>query len=164
MKNKKIVKIEDLEKIRKENKKIVFCSGCFDVLHSGHAYFFEQCKQFGEVLVVDVGSDKVIRDLKGPERPLNSQDNRVYLVSALESVDYAIIGGEKLSEGKIDFKEIMEKLKPDVFVLNDDDFGIESKRSLCEEIGTEFKLVSRVIPENLKPMSSTVIIDEINRI
>ena len=90
--NRRIIKIEDLERIRKENKKIVLCSGCFDVLHYGHAVFFKQCKQFGNILLVDVGSDKVLRELKGPTRPVNPQNNRVFLVSAMEDVDYAIIG------------------------------------------------------------------------
>lgn len=164
MENKKIIKLDDLAETRKNHNKIVFCSGCFDVLHSGHVYFFKQCREFGDILVVDVGSDKVIRKLKGSERPLNSQDNRIYLVSALEDVDYAIIGGEEVNENKIDFKEILERLKPDVFVLNDDDFGIKAKKALCDELGIEFKLVSRVVPKELKPMSSTKIIDEINRI
>jgi len=157
MKN-KIIDYNDLEKIRKKHQNIVFCSGCFDVLHSGHAYFFKQCKEFGDVLVVDVGSDKVIKSLKGLERPINSQNNRVYLISAFQDVDYAIIGGEEVIDGKIDFKEIMEKLKPDIFVLNDDDSAIEQKRRLCNELGVEMKMVSRVLPDFLKMISSTEII------
>ena len=163
MENRKIVKIEDLKRIRKENKKIVFCSGCFDILHSGHVYFFKQCKEFGGILVVDIGSDKIIRDLKGPDRPINSQNNRAFLVSNLQDVDYAIIGGEEMIEGKIDFKEIMEELKPDVFVLNDDDSGIEAKKTLCNQLGIGLKLVPRILPENLDKTSSTKIINKVKK-
>ena len=68
-------------------KKIVFCTGCFDILQSGHAVFFNQCRQKGDILVVGVGRDQVITELKGPCRPVNPENNRVYLVAAFQEVD-----------------------------------------------------------------------------
>ena len=118
-----ILNLGDLKKIRENNrkKKIGFCSGCYDILVPGHAAFFKKCKEYVDILVVDVGSDEVIKKLKGPKRPINPQENRVYLVASLKGVDYAIIGSEETLPGKIDFFEIVKELRPDVFLLNDDD-------------------------------------------
>ena len=64
----KVLREEDLPKIREvyKDKKIAFCSGCFDILQSGHAVFFSQCKEHGEIVVVGIGRDETIQQLKGP--------------------------------------------------------------------------------------------------
>ena len=63
--------MEDLREIKKSNpnKKIVFATGCYDILQSGHAVFFNQCKSHGDLLVVGVGKDETLRQLKGPGDP-----------------------------------------------------------------------------------------------
>jgi D-beta-D-heptose 7-phosphate kinase/D-beta-D-heptose 1-phosphate adenosyltransferase len=161
----KIVDIKGLPKMRLEGggKKIGLCSGCFDVFHSGHAVFFEQCKELVDVLIVVVGSDSAIRENKGEGRPVNSQNNRAFLVASIENVDYAIIGeeAEDMRPGKIDFYNIMKELKPDVFILNNDDSAVEQKRELCKEFNVELKLVERTVPDFLKGVSSTGIIKQI---
>jgi cytidyltransferase-like protein len=159
----KVIQTENLEKLRVENKdkKIVFCTGCYDILQSGHAVFFNQCRQFGDILVVGVGRDKIISDLKGPGRPVNPENNRVYLVAALEDVNYAVLNDTQLSKGKIDFKEVVEKLRPDVFILNDDDSGIAEKKELCGSLGIKIEFVTRIVPKELEATSTTRIIDKI---
>ena len=161
----KIIGRENLSEIREKykDKKIGFCSGCFDVFHSGHAVFFQQCKELADVLVVVVGSDSAIKSSKGPSRPVNSQNNRVYLVAGLENVDYAILGdeAEDMKPGKIDFYNIAKNLKPDIFILNSDDSAVEEKHKLCEELGVKLILVERAVPEFLKGVSSTGIIRHI---
>ncbi len=160
----KVIDINDLSRIRIEhrNKKIVFCSGCYDILQSGHAVFFNQCKQFGDILVVGVGRDHVITKLKGPGRPVNPQNNRLYLVASLQDVDYATLNDHEIAEGKIDFKHIIESLQPDIFVLNDDDSAIAEKKKICDGIGTKIEYVSRIVPSELEATSTTRIIDKIN--
>ncbi len=159
----KVIPQEKLIGLRNKypEKKIVFCTGCFDILQSGHAVFFNQCKQKGDILVVGVGRDNVITELKGPGRPVNPENNRVYLVAAFQDVDYAALNDHEISMGKIDFKELMTALRPDYFVLNDDDTGIVEKRTLCDEIGCELVQVSREVPRILEPTSTTRIIDKI---
>ena len=153
-----------LAKVRQENsgKTIVFSTGCYDILQSGHAVFFNQCKELGDILVVGVGRDSVITQLKGPGRPVNPEINRLYLVAAMQDVDYAVLNGEEIKTGKIDFENIIEKLRPDFFVLNDDDSGLEIKQELCNKYGVEIKFVSRIVPEELEPTSTSRIIDKIN--
>lgn len=160
----KVLDAKKLSQIRVLNpgKKIVFCTGCYDILQSGHAVFFNQCKEFGDILVVGVGRDVVITELKGPGRPVNPENNRVYLIASLQDVDFAVLNDTSLLPGKIDFKNILEELKPDVFVLNQDDSGVEAKRSICDQLGIEIVFVPRIVPEELEPTSTTRIIDRIN--
>ncbi len=159
----KILSADSVSSIRKihKGKKIVFCSGCFDMLHVGHAAFFSQCKKFGDILVVSVGTDKVLRKLKGPNRPVIPENNRLYLVASLQEVDYALLGGDEVGEGKMDFMENLSNLMPDIFVLNDDDSVIEEKSKVLNRLGIELQFVPRTLPEELTPLSTTEIIDKI---
>lgn len=161
----KIIEVKDLSGIREKYKdrKIGLCSGCFDVFHSGHAVFFQQCKEFADILVVSVGSDSAIKKYKGPDRPVNSQNNRIYLVAGIENVDFAIFGSEAegVRPGKIDFYDTSKELRPDVFILNNDDSAIKEKKEMCDELGVKLILVERIAPEFLKQVSSTGIIKQI---
>ncbi|MGA2417789.1 MAG: adenylyltransferase/cytidyltransferase family protein [Candidatus Staskawiczbacteria bacterium] len=161
----KIVGLAGLEGLRKKyrGKKIGLCSGCFDIFHSGHAVFFQQCRELVDVLVVAVGSDSAIKKLKGPGRPVSSQNNRVYLVASIENVDYAILGSEagNMKKGKIDFYDIAKNLRPDIFVLNNDDSNIAEKQKMCDNFGIKLILVERIVPDFLKGVSSTGIIKQI---
>jgi cytidyltransferase-like protein len=160
----KVLSEDKLPQLRQQypNKKIVLCSGCYDILQSGHAVFFNQCRELGDILVVGVGRDSVITELKGPGRPVNPEINRLYLVAAMHDVDYAVLNGSEIKTGKIDFENIIEKLRPDYFVLNDDDSGLDRKKQLCDHYGVEIKFVSRIVPEELEPTSTSRIIDKIN--
>jgi cytidyltransferase-like protein len=160
----KVLEAKTLSQVRVSNpgKKIVFCTGCYDILQSGHAVFFNQCREFGDILVVGVGRDKIISELKGPGRPVNPENNRVYLIAALQDVDFAVLNDTTLLPGKIDFKNILEELRPDVFILNDDDSGVKAKKAICDKLGIEIEFVQRIVPEELEPTSTTRIIDKIN--
>ena len=160
----KVLRQEQLQELRKQfaDKKIVFATGCYDILQSGHAVFFNQCKSFGDILVVGVGKDETLRQLKGPGRPVNPENNRVYLVAAMEDVSYAVFNDDEIGEGKIDFKQVLTNLKPDIFILNDDDSSVEPKQRLCDELGIKIEFVAREVPEELQPTSTTNIINKIN--
>lgn len=67
---------------------VVFTNGCFDLLHAGHVALLEQAKQQGDLLVVGLNSDRSVRRLKGPARPIVPQRDRATVLAALESVDY----------------------------------------------------------------------------
>jgi D-beta-D-heptose 7-phosphate kinase/D-beta-D-heptose 1-phosphate adenosyltransferase len=156
-----IITYDGLKEIRQKYDRIAFCSGCYDVMQSGHVVFFQQCREFADALVVGVGRDSVIRKLKGPKRPINPENNRLYLVAALQDVDYAILNDEDMiMPGKIDYFSIIKQLRPNVLVLNDDDSAVAEKRDLCDKLGIELKLVSRTVPEYLTATSSTEIIEK----
>ena len=90
----KIQTKNSLEKIlnseRKNDKKIVFTNGCFDLLHVGHIDYLEKCKKRGDILIVGLNTDKSITKLKGPMRPINEFEERAKILSSLECVDYVI--------------------------------------------------------------------------
>ena len=160
----KVVAYNQLSEIRKKHKNdtVVFCSGCFDILQSGHAVFFNQCKIYGDILVVGVGRDSTLEALKGPGRPVNPEMNRVHLVAALQDVDYATLNDTEIGEGKIDFRYVMEALNPDIFIINDDDSAIREKKALCQSLGVTVQEVTREVPEELIPTSTSKIISKIN--
>lgn len=112
--------------------------------------------------MVGIGRDSVISLLKGPGRPVNPENNRAYLVAAMHDVDYVVLNGEEIKAGKVDHEPIIEKLRPDVYVLNKDDSGVEAKQELCRRFGVALRFVERVVPEELTPTSTTQIIDKIN--
>jgi cytidyltransferase-like protein len=160
----KILKQDDLAALRQKHqgKTIVFATGCYDILQSGHAVFFNQCRSFGDILVVGVGKDETLRQLKGPGRPVNPENNRLYLVAAMEDVNFAVLNDNEIGDGKIDFKQVMTKLRPDIFILNDDDSSIAPKQELCDSLGVKIEFVAREVPEELIPTSTTNIINKIN--
>src|SRR4051812_1899633 len=78
-----------LKKLKKSRgNKVVFTNGCFDLLHKGHVTYLQQARGAGTHLVVALNSDKSVRRLKGPERPLNTLADRMEVLAALESVDF----------------------------------------------------------------------------
>ena len=79
---------EQLTRLRRQGKRIVFTNGCFDLIHSGHVYTLAQAKTFGEILVVGVNADASVKRLKGDKRPILDQASRLTLLAALEVVDY----------------------------------------------------------------------------
>ncbi len=71
-----------------EGKKIVFTNGCFDILHRGHVTYLAEAKKLGDLLVIGLNSDASVKRLKGPDRPINNEDDRKYVLSQLKSVDF----------------------------------------------------------------------------
>lgn len=89
---KKIKGKEDLHRIVQElktkGKRIVFTNGCFDLLHLGHIRYLEEAKSLGDILVVGINSDRSVRNLKGPTRPILPEEERAEILSGLGCVDY----------------------------------------------------------------------------
>ena len=77
-----------LEIQRSAGKKIVFTNGCFDILHPGHVAYLEDARACGDLLVVGLNSDSSVRRIKGPQRPINPQEDRAIMLAGLASVDY----------------------------------------------------------------------------
>jgi cytidyltransferase-like protein len=132
----------------KERKK-VFVSGCFDILHSGHIAFLKEAAEFGD-LYVGLGSDKTIFDLKG-RKTINSEDERLYMLEALSSVHNVSINK---GSGIIDFLDDMKTLKPHVFIVNEDGHTPD-KEQICKDLGIEYKVLKRIPYANLPVRSST---------
>lgn len=102
----------EIERLR--GKTIVFTNGVFDILHAGHIHFLRQARQLGDVLVVAINSDRSTRSLKGPGRPIHSEQDRLALVAALDPVNYILLFDEDTSSS------IISTLRPDVYVKGGD--------------------------------------------
>lgn len=135
--------------LRAQGKKIVFTNGCFDILHAGHVSLLEQAKRQGDILVVGLNSDDSVRRLKGPKRPINSEMDRVRLLSSMETVDAVVIFDEDTPQ------ELIKELLPDVIVKGAD-------YSIDEVVGADIvrKNGGRVVLASLLQGRSTTRIAE----
>lgn len=102
------------EKLRKESKKVVTTNGVFDILHIGHIRYLQEAKKLGNILIVAINSDSSVKKIKGPKRPLNSENNRAEALAALECVDYVTIFSEE------DPIKVIEAIRPNVHVKGGD--------------------------------------------
>lgn len=137
--------------MRSIKRKKVFVSGCFDMLHSGHVAFLQEAAGYGD-LYIGLGSDKTIRDLKGRET-INSEDERLYMLSALSCVHKVIINKDS---GLLDFTGTMKIVKPDIFIVNEDGHSPE-KEDLCRKMGVEYKVLKRIPHANLPIRTTTAL-------
>ncbi len=123
------------KKLHSQGKRIVFTNGCFDILHVGHVKYLEEAKSYGDVLILGLNADSSVRKLKGSSRPINSQDDRAYILASLESVDYVVIFEEETPY------ELIKLIKPHVLVKGGD---YEGKEVVGQDIADELKLVQFV--------------------
>lgn len=129
--------------------KIVFVSGCYDLLHSGHVEFFRQAAQYGD-LYVGIGSDATIQEYKH-HKAVYSEQERLFMVKSIRYVKDAYINQ---GSGIMDFIPTVDFLKPDILVVNEDG-GNEEKRRFCENRGIEYVVLQRMPQAGLKARSST---------
>ncbi|QNM88622.1 D-glycero-beta-D-manno-heptose-7-phosphate kinase [Aliarcobacter cryaerophilus] len=122
-------------KLHSQGKKIVFTNGCFDILHVGHVKYLEVAKSYGDVLILGLNADSSVKKLKGPTRPINTQDDRAYILASLESVDYVVIFEEETPY------ELIKLIKPHILVKGGD---YEGKEVVGQDIADELKLVQFV--------------------
>ncbi len=149
------------DKLHHESKMISFTSGCYDLLHLGHILHLNYCRSKGDVLIVSVGNDETVRKLKGPGRPLLPAKVRARLLASLELVDYVIISEEV---GKMDHSRLIEILKPAVYIVNATDSHVEEKRLLAQSNGAKLVLAKRMPPSGAAGISTTSLIEKINRL
>jgi cytidyltransferase-like protein len=130
-------------------EKIVLVSGCYDLMHAGHIAFFKTASQFGKLFVA-VGADENVRLLKG-NAPYFSQEERVYMVNSIRYVERAFIAS---GSGILDFEPDMERMKPNVFVVNFDGHTPD-KEALCKKLGIDYKILERIPEQGLPTRASS---------
>jgi rfaE bifunctional protein nucleotidyltransferase chain/domain len=114
----KIKTIDDAQKaidlLKKNGKRIVFTNGCFDILHIGHARYLYAARALGDFLIVAVNSDRSVKTLKGPERPVVNEAERAEMIAALGCVDMTVIFDEETPY------EVIKRIIPQVLVKGGD--------------------------------------------
>lgn len=146
-----------------KEKKIVFCSGSFDLTHVGHALFFEDCKKLGDILVVGIAGDRILKKLKGEKRPILNQYTRTKMVDFLKPVDYTFLDDFTYKhKNPLSLVEmVFRNLKPDKYVINEDAFNIQYRQELCKKYDVELNILKRNCPDNFEKISTTKIIEKI---
>lgn len=103
-----------VRELRARGRTIVFTNGVFDLLHPGHVRYLQQARALGDALIVGVNSDRSVRAIKGPTRPITPEDERAELIAGLACVDGAVVFDEDTPW------ELIAALQPDVLVKGAD--------------------------------------------
>ncbi|MCP4669486.1 MAG: adenylyltransferase/cytidyltransferase family protein, partial [Deltaproteobacteria bacterium] len=105
---------KECDRLRASGKRMVFTNGCFDILHPGHSRYLYAAGQLGDHLIVAINSDRSVRAIKGPKRPILSQQARAEIVAALGCVDTVLIFDEDNPF------EVIRRLLPHILVKGGD--------------------------------------------
>ena len=100
--------------IHDSGKTVVCTNGCFDILHVGHVRYLEATKAFADFSIVLLNSDKSVKSIKGPTRPINNENDRAELLSALKCVNYVVLFDEDSP------RNLLDEIKPDVYTKGAD--------------------------------------------
>lgn len=133
----------------KKHQNVVFTNGCFDILHVGHVKYLEVAKSFGDILIVGVNADASIKRLKGESRPINTLEDRAYILASLEAVSYVVAFEEDTPF------DLIRALCPDILVKGAD---YEGKEVVGSDLVREVRLV-----EFVEGKSTTKIIEKVQR-
>jgi rfaE bifunctional protein nucleotidyltransferase chain/domain len=139
--------------LRASGKQIVFTNGVFDLLHPGHLRYLQHARSLGDALIVGLNSDRSVRANKGPDRPVNSEDERAEVLAALACVDAVVIFDEDTPHS------LIAALQPDILVKGAD-WGEDAivGRDIVEARG------GRVVRVTIEPgYSTTAILERIKR-
>jgi len=146
--------LDIINKLKASGKKIVFTNGCFDIIHPGHIAYLSETKALGDVLIIGLNSDNSIRRLKGDGRPINNQDDRAVVLSALKPVDYVVYFDEDTP------LNLIKAIMPDV-IAKGGDYDIDSivGADVVRSAGGEVKVIPFV-----KGKSTSAILEKIRKL
>lgn len=102
------------DRMDREGRRLVLTNGCFDILHAGHVRYLRQARALGDALAVGLNSDRSLRELKGPGRPVNGEADRAEVLAALAAVDYVVIFGDKRATA------LLREVRPHVYAKGGD--------------------------------------------
>jgi D-glycero-beta-D-manno-heptose 1-phosphate adenylyltransferase len=126
------------ETLRKAGRRVVLTNGVFDLLHTGHLYYLKKARELGDALMIALNADASVRALKGPARPVQSEEQRAYALGALECVDAIAIFREPRLTAEI------RALRPDVY-CKAGDYTLEKlnpeERTALQDVGAEIKFL-----------------------
>ena len=124
--------------LKAKNLNLVITNGCFDILHRGHAEYLMQARSLGDALLVLLNSDRSVRELKDPTRPIIDEYNRAYMLCALESVDSVVMFDTQRCDN------MFIELRPDVYVKGGD-YTLETinpqEREALQSVNTDIRFL-----------------------
>ena len=144
-----------LNKIKRANKKVVLVTGVFDVLHQEHEIFLKKAKAAGEYLIVGLESDQRVKRIKGPQRPVNTELQRVRNIEKLKTADFTFIL-PKVFDKPNDHEDLIKKIQPDILAVSSHTKYIAEKIKIIEKYKGKVKIVHEYNPL----FSSTMLIQD----
>jgi D-beta-D-heptose 7-phosphate kinase/D-beta-D-heptose 1-phosphate adenosyltransferase len=141
------------ERLRTAGARLVFTNGVFDLLHVGHVRYLAQARAFGDALVVAINSDRSVRELKGPDRPVFNEAERAEILAALRHVDYVTVFDD------VSPRSLIAQLLPDVLVKGGD-YGLDQIHGREEVEAAGGKVISLPFVEGA---STTSLIERMSR-
>ena len=128
-----------VDKLHKSGKTVVATNGCFDILHVGHVRYLQKTKSFADYSIVLLNSDKSVRSIKGPTRPINSENDRGEILCALSCVDYVVMFDEDSP------RNLLDEIKPDVYTKGAD-YSMETlpEADIMRKNGTKVEFIEFV--------------------
>ena len=126
------------ESLRTRNRKLVVTNGCFDLLHAGHITYLEAARGYGDALLVGLNGDAGVRELKGPTRPINCEEDRAIVLASLEAVTAISIFPESRAT------RFLEISKPDIYIKGGDytlDTLNQDERRIVEAAGGKIVII-----------------------
>jgi D-beta-D-heptose 7-phosphate kinase/D-beta-D-heptose 1-phosphate adenosyltransferase len=136
---------------RGQAKRIVFTNGCFDLLHSGHIQYLNQAKALGDILIVGINTDKSVKRIKGPLRPINPLEERIRVLSALSCVDYVLVFDEDTPDA------VIRLVRPEIFVKGGDYQRADlPEAALVEELGGQVVILPYIEAQSTSGMIERV--------
>ena len=117
------------DKLHAAGKKLVFTNGCFDILHRGHVTYMAFARAQGDALCVGLNTDASVRRAKGPNRPINPEDDRAFVLGSLRAVDFVVLFDDD------EPKELIAEILPHVLVKGRDWAHYVSGRDVVEAHG-----------------------------
>lgn len=144
------------EGLRRDGRKLVVTNGCFDLLHRGHVTYLEAARALGDALLVGVNSDASVRELKGPERPVNQESDRAFVLAALSAVDGVCVFTDRTA------MRLLEHICPDIYAKGGDytiDTINQDERRLVERLGGRVAILPGVPGK-----STTALLEKITRL
>ena len=103
-----------VRRLKSQGKRVAFTNGTFDILHLGHVTYLQKARAAADVLIVGVNTDRSVKTYKDPSRPINPEQDRIEVLTALACVDYAILFNDPTP------LHLIEKIRPDVLVKGAD--------------------------------------------
>ena len=125
--------------------KTVLVTGVFDVIHPEHINFLKKAKQEGDFLIVAIESDARVKQIKGKDRPINHQRQRLNNLKKLKLADQIIILPEQFSSPK-DHQKFINQLKPDIYAISSHTLHQQQKKQIIESVGGTLKVVHQHNP------------------
>ncbi len=151
----KTVSLEELKRkvsrYKKTGRRVIFTNGCFDIMHSGHVTYLEAARREGDCLIIGLNSDRSVRSIKGPERPVNNEESRARVLSALGCVDHVVLFSEETP------LDLIKAVMPDVLVKGAD-WPVEKIVGAAEVMASGGRVANVPLVEDF---STTAVIDKI---